>query len=181
MQIGSGLTRYRSAPSSYFGTLLNNTNGDARFGADDFAQLFNPKASSPETQRIFARFMNSASDNAQDNCSTNIPEAQSQSQLDSKLLPPINHEPKAKQLRRQRSNDYSSVGYPSHNSIAANSVHSIPKAKKMKMEEQGGGGFSLLRHSSSPAGLFASVHIESGKNQICHCYLSSPSFILAII
>ncbi|KAI3461080.1 hypothetical protein Pfo_017743 [Paulownia fortunei] len=178
MQMGSGLTRYRSAPSSYFASLLNNTTSDGGFGADDFEQLLNPRACSPETHRIFARFTNSA-DSTQENFSPNMTmQSQSQSQLNSQLLPPIKNEPEAEQpqqqLQRQQSNDYSSVSqimYQSHNPEAANSAMDSSynrltgpinsnRGAQMKMEG-GGGNPSLIRHSSSPAGLFANINTET--------------------
>ncbi|KAK6144021.1 hypothetical protein DH2020_020841 [Rehmannia glutinosa] len=164
--MGSGLTRYRSAPSSYFSSLLDNTNNkDGIFGQDDFEQLLNPRICSPETQRIFARFMNSG-DAIQENCSQNttIP---SQSQLNSRVLPPRTD----KKRRRQR-HDYSPVSqtmYQSHNkSEAENSAMgsnfgrelgsiNLNRGAQVKVE-----GHSLVRHSSSPAGLFDSINIENG-------------------
>ncbi|KAL8193273.1 hypothetical protein R6Q57_026854 [Mikania cordata] len=51
--MNSGLTRYRSAPSSYFSNL---TTSDV-FGNEDFNPFFNPLVSSPESERILSRFM----------------------------------------------------------------------------------------------------------------------------
>ncbi|KAG8389037.1 hypothetical protein BUALT_Bualt02G0187700 [Buddleja alternifolia] len=154
-QTGSGLTRYRSAPSSYFSSLLN----DVGFGAsDELDHLFNPRASTPEPHRIWTS-------------STTTPPLQSQSHINnSQFLPHPKHEPEAQQLQ---SNDYSSAAhmiYQSHNSEAPNSAamdnlyngqtgsfdptHGPP----MKME---GGNSSLIRHRSSPAGLFANINIEN--------------------
>ncbi|KAI3449926.1 hypothetical protein Pfo_006591 [Paulownia fortunei] len=178
MQMGSGLTRYRSAPSSYYASLLNSPASDGGFEADDFEQLFNPRASSPETQRIFSRFMNSA-ETIQENCSSSMT-LPSQSQINSQFLPPRKTEPEVqqpqKQLQRQQSNEYSSASqmmYQSHNSEAANSAamdnsHSRQlgsfnsnRVAQTKMEHDGGGNSSLIRHSSSPAGLFAKIDIEN--------------------
>ncbi|MCI11882.1 transcription factor bHLH122-like, partial [Trifolium medium] len=49
--MNSGLTRFKSAPSSYFSNII-----DKEF----YEHLFN-RPSSPETERVFARFMNSLS------------------------------------------------------------------------------------------------------------------------
>lgn len=104
----TGLSRYRSAPSSYFASLLE---GPDRFGSDDFERLFNPRASSPETQIIFSRFMNSG-------------EAEENS-----FLAPTKIEP----CETQQSND-----------VDESRINCEP----------------LIRHSSSPAGLFANINID---------------------
>ncbi|XP_052179979.1 transcription factor bHLH128-like [Diospyros lotus] len=52
--MSSGLMRYRSAPSSYFTNLINCSFGGGGGNCDEF---MNPRPSSPETERIFARFM----------------------------------------------------------------------------------------------------------------------------
>ncbi|KAK6164196.1 hypothetical protein DH2020_001060 [Rehmannia glutinosa] len=178
--MGSGLTRYRSAPSSYFASLLNSPTNDGVFGGDDFEQLFNPRASSPEAQRIFSRFMNSTDTVRENSSDMTLP---SQSQLNSQFLPPGKTEPDVhppqQQLQRQQSNDYSSASqmmYQSHNnSEAANASAAMENSSytgllgsfntnrvaEMKTERVGGGNSSLIRHSSSPAGLFANIDIEN--------------------
>ncbi|KAK6776219.1 hypothetical protein RDI58_027220 [Solanum bulbocastanum] len=60
--ITSGLTRYRSAPSSYFSTLLTTTNpvtgGGCGYAKDDFSHLQNSSASSStDIEQVFARFV----------------------------------------------------------------------------------------------------------------------------
>src|ERR1044072_314553 len=47
----SGLTRYRSAPSSYFSNIIDR----------EFYEHIFSKPSSPETERVFSRFMSSLS------------------------------------------------------------------------------------------------------------------------
>ncbi|KAL0459258.1 UNVERIFIED_CONTAM: Transcription factor [Sesamum latifolium] len=169
MQTGSaGLTRYRSAPSSYFASFLDNPTADGGFGADDLEQLFNPRASSPETQRIFSRFMNGTADTVQENSFSNMT-LPSKPQLNSQFLPPRSKESEP----QQQSKDYSSASqimYQTHNSGAANSAamqnsynRPFDSFSSMKVEGGGGavGGSSLVRHSSSPAGLFANINIEN--------------------
>ncbi|TMW86027.1 hypothetical protein EJD97_022052 [Solanum chilense] len=61
--ITSGLTRYRSAPSSYFSTLLTTTTpvtgGGCGYARDDFSNLPNSTASSSSTdiEQVFTRFV----------------------------------------------------------------------------------------------------------------------------
>ncbi|XP_073155057.1 transcription factor bHLH122-like isoform X2 [Henckelia pumila] len=190
MQIGSGLTRYRSAPSSYFSTLLNSNNnnilGDDGFGEDEFEHLLNPRASSPETQKFF--FMNT-SETIQENCSSNL---NPQSQLDPQYPPPRKIESSAnkprQQLQKQQSNDFSSVSHMMYQIINSgdtnsdmqedsnyglmDSMNSNSAAVQMKTEEGGGGG-SLIRHRSSPAGLFESINI---KNELGAANLSEVDY-----
>ncbi|XP_073049927.1 transcription factor bHLH130-like [Primulina eburnea] len=177
-QTGSGLARYRSAPSSYFATLLsrNDSSNHGRSETEDFEQMFNLRASSPETHRIFSRFMSSS-----DNIREQQLEIQPQSQSNSPFLPP-RKEIDSNQLQRQKSHDYSAVSqmmYQSHSSEAENSVMdnsfnrllgsiSSNRVAQIKMEDGGcisgrfDGSSNLIRHSSSPAGLFASINIENG-------------------
>ncbi|KAL3620419.1 hypothetical protein CASFOL_035331 [Castilleja foliolosa] len=164
MQMGSGLTRYKSAPSSYFDSFLN--------GDDDLDQLLNPRICSPETQRILSRFINSDDTNnnnnsVQENCSPNL-NLQSQSQLNRQPLVPKKDddggdEPEVKrprqQLQRQQSHDFSSVSQV--NCDIKSSIDGLAgsidtnRVAQVKIES-----YSLVRHSSSPAGLFDNINIE---------------------
>ncbi|CAN4094873.1 unnamed protein product [Withania somnifera] len=63
-QMTSGLTRYRSAPSSYFSSLLNSNpagvaggGGNCGYARDDFDQLLNPRASNNGIKQVFDRFV----------------------------------------------------------------------------------------------------------------------------
>ncbi|XP_075481290.1 transcription factor bHLH122-like isoform X4 [Primulina tabacum] len=176
MVMGSGLTRYRSAPSSYFSTLLNSSNimGDDGFGEDEFEHLFNPPASSPETQKFFSRFMNN-SETIHENCSSNM---KLQSQINPLYPPPRKsessvHKPQQQLQRQQKSDDFSSVPHMMYHIINTGAANSDMQdsdygwmgslnsnsAVQMKTEEGGGGG--LIRHRSSPAGLFESINIKN--------------------
>ncbi|KZV44365.1 hypothetical protein F511_26447 [Dorcoceras hygrometricum] len=177
-QTGSGLARYRSAPSSYFATIFNRNDSSGHGGleTEDFEQIFNLRASSPETQRIFSRFMNS-SDSVQE-------PLLSPSHSSTPFLTP-RKETEFNQLQRQKSRDYSTsspIMYQNHSSEAANPVvdnsynrllGSVSSNRVAQIKMEGGGtggcisgpigcgGSNLIRHSSSPAGLFASINIEN--------------------
>ncbi|XP_009618594.1 transcription factor bHLH80-like [Nicotiana tomentosiformis] len=65
-QMTSGLTRYRSAPSSYFSSLLSSNNptavvsggGNCGYARDDFDQLLNSRASNTDdVKQVFDRFV----------------------------------------------------------------------------------------------------------------------------
>ncbi|GER38328.1 basic helix-loop-helix (bHLH) DNA-bindingsuperfamily protein [Striga asiatica] len=133
---GSGLTRYRSAPSSYFASLLDAPADDAAFAGDDLDHLFNPRASSPEAQRIFSRFMGCA-DTVRGNSSA------ANARLTSQFTPPE----KAAEPHQPPESSYGLLGSYG--------------GGQLKMESAGGNNSGLVRHSSSPAGLFADIDIEN--------------------
>ncbi|KAK4373791.1 hypothetical protein RND71_004468 [Anisodus tanguticus] len=63
-QMTSGLTRYRSAPSCYFSSILSSNNnpagvggGNCGYARDDFDQLLNPRASDTGIKQVFDRFV----------------------------------------------------------------------------------------------------------------------------
>lgn len=133
--MGSGLTRYRSAPSSWFGSLLEGGDG---FGSDDFERLFNPRAISPETQRIFSRFMNSGD----------------------AIQQPTKTEP-CETWQAQSSDDYSMFHqtHNSNNNPASGDNRQSNRVAHNKIQRTGTNS-GLIRHTSSPAGLFANIHID---------------------
>ncbi|XP_022874506.1 transcription factor bHLH130-like isoform X2 [Olea europaea var. sylvestris] len=173
-QVGSGLKRYRSAPSSYLTSLSDISSTSGGFEGDDFDQIFNARVSSPETQQIFERFMNSV-DTIGHNYSSNM-SLQSQSQ--SQFVQPIKnetdvHQPQ-QQLQKQKSNDYSSASqmtYQTHSSGNASSsmdnsfsrLHGSINSDRVAHMRMDGGVCSsnLIRQSSMPAGLFDNVNIDN--------------------
>ncbi|XP_051120237.1 transcription factor bHLH122-like [Andrographis paniculata] len=152
--MASGLTRFRSAPSSYFASILNtaDTLGGGGFGADDFATVFNPRASSPEAHRIFARFMNST-----------VSIEETSSQLNPSSSPPRKKQASAeKPPRRPQNIDYSSPAiHQPLTSAAESSYNRLPVSiKSESVAASSGGNHGLVRHSSLPAGLFDTINIE---------------------
>uniref|UniRef100_A0A5B7A1V2 BHLH domain-containing protein n=1 Tax=Davidia involucrata TaxID=16924 RepID=A0A5B7A1V2_DAVIN len=160
-QMNSGLMRYRSAPSSYFANLINS--GD---GGDDCNGFLNPGPSNPETEPVFARFISSGG--TEDSNSLNLCEIQPNSSanetMQSQFMTLMKHEPEVLQ-HQQQNNGYSSASQmiyqsqsqpplPNHNSTVSNSaMDSSYRLPQMKMGA--GGNLNLIRHSSSPAGLFS--------------------------
>ncbi|KAL2540885.1 Transcription factor bHLH [Abeliophyllum distichum] len=169
-QMSSGLTRYKSAPSSYFGSLFTSDEG---FGGDDFDNLFKSRTSSPETNRNSARFMDSV-DAIDQHCSSNM-SIQSQSQ--SNFVQSVKPETFDQQLQTHGSNDFSSVshmmyqgqpqqGYNSEDATSAmdDSYGRSPSSINSNRVDQmkiNGGNTNLIRHSSSPAGFFSNINIEN--------------------
>lgn len=142
-QMNSGLTRYRSAPSSYFADMMNGS----LFGGEEVAdQFINPRASSPDSDRFFSRFMSSCGgedsnladiSGVRPSCSVNEP-------VQAQFMAPMKHEPDVPHSHPQQ--EMRSLG-----------INNFPQ---MKMA--GGNNLNLIRQSSSPAGLFAQVNIDNG-------------------
>ncbi|XP_022859437.1 transcription factor bHLH122-like isoform X1 [Olea europaea var. sylvestris] len=169
-QMSSGLTRYKSAPSSYFARLFTSDDG---FGGDDLDNIFNHRAASPETNRVFASFVESV-DTMDQNYSSNI---SSRAQSKPQFLQSIKHEIIDQQLQRHDSNDFSSVSHmiyqsqsqQGYNSEATTSAmddsysrsSSLINSDRVNEMKFNGGSTNLIRHSSSPAGFFANMNIEN--------------------
>ncbi|XP_028101126.1 transcription factor bHLH130-like isoform X2 [Camellia sinensis] len=185
----SGLVRYRSAPSSYFARLVNTGGGG---GGENCDQFVNPRPSSPETDQIFAGFMScggtqdSTPHNLCDigqNSSANEafqPQFVANLKEETDIFHHHHHD------EQQHNSGYSSASVsasasasqiiyqnqsqdtqPNHNSVASNSGmdNSCGVANSMRTKLSGGAGSSnsnLIRHSSSPAGLFSHINNENG-------------------
>ncbi|GKV22228.1 hypothetical protein SLEP1_g32111 [Rubroshorea leprosula] len=181
-QLNSGLMRYQSAPSSLFSSLLDR----------EFCEEFFNRPSSPETERIFARFLSSSGgDNGGGNTEV-ISDAVRQNSLEkevevkvepeTQMMAPMNSETAVMQQQQQpqpqpqpqpQQGNYSSVsqnfyqGQPRphpHTSSAMeyNMTSSMGMDRLPPMKTGGGSNSNLIRHSSSPAGLFANIHVENG-------------------
>jgi len=184
-QMNSGLTRFKSAPSSYFSNII-----DKEF----YEHLFN-RPSSPETERVFARFMNSLSgsggsgggggdaesvsvtasiapitDSVVDSLTQNLSSVQheqlpivkeeidQQSQTMQTMNNNNNNESvDLQQLQRQQSNNMSNYGSSVPPQSFYQSSGRPPLPNQMKT-----GRSSLIRHGSSPAGLFSNINIDTG-------------------
>lgn len=172
-QMNSGLTRYRSAPSSYFTNII-----DKEFYED----MFN-RPSSPETERVFSRFVNSlAGDDSpsqylspvRQNSAVKEEEITQQPQV----LPSINNnEPVILQQQQQNNinnsfgsvaqNLYQTSGRPplpnqSMTSSGMEEAYSMGVHRLPNMKSGDGNNSNLIRHNSSPAGLFSHINIENG-------------------
>ncbi|CAL5211523.1 unnamed protein product [Lathyrus oleraceus] len=176
-QMNSGLTRFKSAPSSYFSNII-----DKEF----YEHLFN-RPSSPETERVFARFMNSLSGSGSgggggdaesasvavavaagdDDSLTQdlltvqqqLPIVKEEIEQQSQTLTSMNNETlDLQQLQRQPSNmnNYGSSG--PQKSYQSSGRPPLPN----QMKTGRGSCSNLIRHGSSPAGLFSNINIETG-------------------
>ncbi|XVF47428.1 hypothetical protein PTKIN_Ptkin03bG0108400 [Pterospermum kingtungense] len=175
-QMNSGLTRYQSAPSSYFSNILDR----------DFCQEFLNRPSSPETERIIARFLSSGdaggigddTDNVSDQnlcaITQNSPVRETAVKIEpqTQIMTPVNNQTGVVQ---QQQGNYSSASqnfyqsqphqhFPNQQS-ASTMDYRIPNSTGMTRPTQtkmgGATNSNLIRHSSSPAGLFANINIEN--------------------
>nr|GMD61793.1 transcription factor bHLH122-like [Ipomoea batatas] len=204
-QMSSGLTRYRSAPSSYFASFLNSDGGGGGGGGyarDDFDQLLNAHNSSSDIQQAFGRFMDSL--DSQD-VNSNRPGNPS-SNLNVKQESDAYEQPKQQQLP-ESGGDYGSVSQmnysgqaqQSHNSGATTSAMENSyglmnsanpdrfRSSAVKMNT-GVANSNLTRYNTSPAGFFAQIDIGNeygamrgmgsygaGSNANAEASFSSPS------
>ncbi|KAK1390835.1 Transcription factor bHLH122 [Heracleum sosnowskyi] len=157
-----GLTRYQSAPSSYFANLINS-NGYP--GEDDCDQFLNAKALSPETDGFFSRFMSSCGDEE-----SNVPAVLVSEGNQSQFVAPMKHEPdifdhqKEQMMYRSETQlDHKTVGTSSGMENQYNVANSVgmDRVSQVKMGVIGESNSNLIRHSSSPAGLFANVSVDN--------------------
>ncbi|XP_010265790.1 PREDICTED: transcription factor bHLH130-like isoform X2 [Nelumbo nucifera] len=180
-QLGSGLMRLRSAPSSLLANFIDGSSGNVEDGCEDF---LHPRSSSPEAESMFARFMSSGGSGSGGDSS--LPDPREIGEKPSALSPStgaINHrnsqlaptEREGKVVPQH--NGYSSLSHmmyqsqtqpplPSHSSATTTTdvdssyrvMNSMTMDHPTQVKTAGG---NLIRHSSSPAGLFSHLTAEN--------------------
>ncbi|GMH00072.1 hypothetical protein Nepgr_001911 [Nepenthes gracilis] len=177
----NSLTRYQSAPSSYFASFLDNTDTGRSNEMEDFLL---PRPLSPETETIFARFMSSVTggDDSLSNKFCGFPE---NSPLHSEFKGHVKQEADPIQQKSVYTPSsqaiYQSQSKPPlikhQNSTSSTLERSFgaPSSMAMDFEQQqqqmkmgGGNGTSLVRHCSSPAGFLASINLDDGYEAMRH-------------
>ncbi|CAL9178656.1 transcription factor bHLH130-like [Musa acuminata AAA Group] len=160
-QMSSGLLRYRSAPSSLLGEVC-----------EDFLSV---RASSPETETMLARFLApDLRDETQDGPSGGAATASGQS---SPHFPPPQLPPSAQEVKEQQSRGFTSAPQmifrpqqqqrqmPNHSS-SESPFRAVMGSLTMEAAQLKHGDFgsssNLIRHSSSPAGLFSHLNVDEG-------------------
>ncbi|KAL2332189.1 hypothetical protein Fmac_019770 [Flemingia macrophylla] len=152
----SGLTRYRSAPSSYFSNII-----DREF----YEHIFN-RPSSPETERVFSRFINSLSSDA---APEQEQEAETEDSLHHHKFSTTTHSAvKEEEVVNNQTNSNMNTfnNSASHDFYQSSSKPPLPNHNVTSAVD---GTYSmglrnnsnLIRHSSSPAGLFSQINIEN--------------------
>ncbi|EEF48860.1 transcription factor bHLH122 isoform X2 [Ricinus communis] len=173
-QMNSGLQRYQSAPSSYFSS----------FQDKDFVDDFLNRPTSPETERIFARFLANSGGSSTDNISNQnlgavikqespVKEAVTQVSQQAHIMASMNDSDQTRLHRhqQQQQSNYSSGFYqsqskpplPDHGSGSSMDYRimtSMAMERLSQMKPSAGNNSNLVRHSSSPAGLFSNINIE---------------------
>ncbi|XP_021772031.1 transcription factor bHLH130-like [Chenopodium quinoa] len=196
----NGLTRFRSAPSSYFASFLDaaadtvtataigGVSGGVGGERRDFPAA---RPLSPETESIFARFMNSIGE--EDNSSqklSNIPEnvavqpeftvrVKQETDIQQQLQHQQQPQPQQGNYNNQSQMMYHSQSKPPlsnhHNTAVSSAMQNTFRAAAASsmgidsiphMKTGIGGGINnsnsgLTRHSSSPAGFFANLNIDT--------------------
>ncbi|KAJ6704747.1 TRANSCRIPTION FACTOR BHLH FAMILY-RELATED [Salix purpurea] len=176
-QMNPGLTRYQSAPSSYFSSNLDR----------DFCEEFLNRPTSPETERVFARFLANSGGKTEDISSSSPCEIKQDSPV-RESISQINQQPQMvasmnihssdtrlhqhQQQQQQQSSYSASQGFyqsrskpplPDHNSGSGmnyRSMNSMGLERLPSVKLSSGNNSNLVRHSSSPAGLFSDINIE---------------------
>ncbi|ONH99271.1 hypothetical protein PRUPE_6G022200 [Prunus persica] len=169
--MNSSLMRYRSAPSSYF----------ANLDSDFCEPLFN-RPSSPETERIFARFLtgegggngDGGGGGTEETASHHKVTTQTNNQQTQFMVPKVDNEAVVIQQQQQSHlNNYSSVSQgfyqspsskpplPNQSLNSANEgAYSMGTSQLPSVKTGGVTNSNLIRHSSSPAGLFSHMNID---------------------
>ncbi|KAG9150537.1 hypothetical protein Leryth_010922 [Lithospermum erythrorhizon] len=151
-QMTSGLTRNRSAPSSFFTSILSNDD----FGGDDLNHLINSKASG---QDFFSRF---TWDNTDSINFSNVEQSSSYNDLgvqvkietevqQRKDFTSLTHMYQNQSQNQQFSDNIKPPQFSEMNTSSSNLVASI----------KAGGNSNLIRHSSSPAGHFNQLDFDN--------------------
>ncbi|XP_020224514.1 transcription factor bHLH122 isoform X2 [Cajanus cajan] len=159
----SGLTRYRSAPSSYFSNII-----DREF----YEHIFN-RPSSPETERVFSGFINSLSADAAPEEQEEEKEKEEEDSLHRKLSTDsaIKEEevsnPQEHVALHGTNSNMSAYNSASHHFFQTSSKPPLPNHNNFPSAMEGTysmglrNNSNLIRHSSSPAGLFSQINIEN--------------------
>lgn len=172
-QLNSSLMRYRSAPS----TLVANFTDGSGDGCDDFL----PRSTSPEAESMFARFMSCGGG---DSASPDLHEigekpsvaataAASANQRNPQFMTGIEHEaevvPQQNGFASSSQMMYQTTPLSNQSSATVAGIESSYR-NSMAMDtaemKSSSNCSNLIRHSSSPAGLFTNLTVENGMDFI---------------
>ncbi|KAG6679335.1 hypothetical protein I3843_14G122400 [Carya illinoinensis] len=154
-QTNSGLTRYRSAPGSYFSGIIDR----------EFCEQFFNRSSSLETERIFDRFMSSGG--------THDDASEVAAKESTQFMASMNNEAAGvvQQLKNYGSASQNFYQNPSRPPLPNQGLNpslegscSMGMGRILPQMRTGGGGdnnSSLVRHNSLPAGSFSHINVEN--------------------
>lgn len=154
--ITSGLTRYRSAPSSYFSSLLTTTTppvsgGGCGYARDDFSQLQNSRGSATDIEQVFARFVASIgnSNSNSGNLPTNQENPTSNMNVRSDFIVPKQEAIQTHQrLVRHKSSDYSLVSQMNYQNQSQQFIS--PVKKEPETLQQSTASASQMNYQTQP-------------------------------
>ncbi|KAL6960035.1 hypothetical protein U1Q18_051169 [Sarracenia purpurea var. burkii] len=152
----SGLTRYRSAPSSFFASLVDG-------GCDDFLSPY--QSSSPESEVMFSRFVSSNCSGDSEPQNLQFPTAIKHEMQEQNQFPNST----STQMIYQTSLDHRDLENRSDSVSTQTNLDrlcKVPNVASMENPAPGktssGNCSNLIRQSSSPAGLFSNLSVENG-------------------
>ncbi|KAF2311997.1 hypothetical protein GH714_027709 [Hevea brasiliensis] len=169
--MNSGLMRYQSAPSSYFTGFLD------RGSCEEFLD----RPTSPETERIFARFLDSSGGNTENMSKQNfgvikqdspVREAGAQVNQQAQIMGSMNNNDTMLHQQQQQQSNFSYAAsqsvyqnqsrppLPDHNSGSGMDYRMVTSMGMERLPQMKSSSSNLVRHSSSPAGLFSNLNIE---------------------
>lgn len=136
-QHNSGLTRYRSAPSSFLASLIEDSNGGAGVVCENRRYL---PSSTPEVGTMLSRFMSPCNGSGESGSQMVYP-------ADQQIQASSNHNP---------------VGGGASLDGSFSVVNSVGMENSMKAKVGAGNQSIPARQNSSPAGLFADLTMDNG-------------------
>lgn len=147
--ITSGLTRYRSAPSSYLSSLLSSatpvSGGGCGYARDDFSHLQNSRGSATDIEQVFARFVASIGSSNSGNFPTNQQIPTSNMNVRSDVMVP-----KQERLVRQRSSDYSLVSQMNFQNQSHQFISSVKKEPETLQQTTDHASASHMNYQTQP-------------------------------
>ncbi|KAL8217222.1 hypothetical protein R6Q57_024059 [Mikania cordata] len=163
--MNSGLTRYRSAPSSYFSNLINS----GSYGDDDSDPFLNPRVSNAEIDQILMRFTSGAdTDSCSGGDSTSHQIMNQIEGFDPQFMGSVKQEqngiysesqPQQQQpMIYQDQNQFQSQSKKDHNNPPVSTCSSTVEHSLTTMNLPA----NILRQNSSPAGFLAHLDIDHG-------------------
>ncbi|XP_077214885.1 transcription factor bHLH130-like isoform X2 [Tasmannia lanceolata] len=152
--LNSGLMRYRSAPSSLLANFMDGVEG---------CKDFLPRTSSPEEETIFARFMTCGNDSV----SPDLHDIGEKGQRSPQFIAAIEHEVEVVHQQNGFSSATQMIYQAQNPPSLPNALESSYRVvNSMPMDSQqlksSSNSSNLVRHSSSPAGLFSHISVENG-------------------
>ncbi|KAK3003022.1 hypothetical protein RJ639_020188 [Escallonia herrerae] len=166
----TGLTRYRSAPSSFFATLLDGNDdgggGGSGVGENGCEEFLDPQPSSPESDTFFSRFVSDSRDLSQYPMKVEmvepVPQQNGYSTSAAAGAGGGSREAYCAPAPRDLPNHASVSNGPGASMEGHGSFRGISSMAMENLKASSGNCSNLVRQSSSPAGFLAHLNAENG-------------------